>query len=62
MADDDLEDFDFDDGDDEQDDIDYENHTPSRTHSHKARRELEKRMELKRLRELLDYTDFDEEL
>jgi len=62
MADDDLEDFDFDDGDDDPDDVDYENQTTPPSQSHKARRELEKRMELKRLRELLDYTDFDEEL
>ena len=60
MADDDIEDIDFDD-DDVQDDIDYEHSIPPPAQSNKARRELEKRLELKRLKELLGTADFDED-
>ena len=62
MADDDIDDIDFDDGNDDPDDIEYEDPPPTQQHSGKARRELEKRLEMKRLRELLDYTDLDEEI
>ena len=62
MADDDIDDIDFDDGNDDPDDIEYEDTPPTQQHSANARRELEKRLEMKRLRELLDYTDLDEEI
>jgi hypothetical protein len=54
MADDDIEDMDFDDDCDEQDDIDYVDTHPSDMPSTNARRELEKRLEMKRLKEQLD--------
>jgi hypothetical protein len=54
MADDDIEDMDFDDDCDEQDDIDYVDTYPSDMPSTNARRELEKRLEMKRLKEQLD--------
>ena len=53
MADDDIEDIDFDDDDVEQDDIDYEESPTPPLPARNARRELEKRLEMKRLRELL---------
>ena len=63
MADDDIEEFefDFDDGDDIQDDIDYEDTPPPQSRTYNARRELEKRLELKRLKEMLGSSDFDED-
>lgn len=56
MADDDIEDIDidFDDDCDEQDDIEYADNSPAVLPSKNARRELEKRLEMKRLREQLD--------
>lgn len=60
MADDDIEDIDFDDNDD-QEDIDYELSAPPPAQSNNARRELEKRLEMKRLKELLGSADFDED-
>ncbi|MBT8129300.1 MAG: hypothetical protein KJP10_04855 [Gammaproteobacteria bacterium] len=61
MADDDIEEFDFDDGDDAQDDIEYEDTPPPQPSTYNARRELEKRLELKRLKEMLGSSDFDED-
>lgn len=63
MADDDIEDIDFDEGegDDAQEDIDYEDTAPPQPRAYNARRELEKRLELKRLKEMLDSSDFDED-
>ena len=61
MADEDIEDIDFDEGDDAQEDIDYEDTPPSHPRTYNARRELEKRLELKRLKEMLDSSDFDED-
>lgn len=51
---DDIEDIDFDDGSDEHDEIEYEESSPPQMQSKNARRELEKRLEMKRLREMLD--------
>jgi hypothetical protein len=61
MADDDIEDIDYDDGDDAQEDIDYEDTPPPQARTYNARRELEKRLELKRLKEMLGSSDFDED-
>ena len=61
MADDDIDDIDFDDVSDDQDDIDYEETPSPPSQPSNARRELEKRLEMKRLRELLDYTELDED-
>ena len=63
MADDSIDDIDFDDSGEEQDDIEYEDsHSPSpQMSASNARRELEKRLELKRLREMLDSPDFDDD-
>ena len=63
MADDDIEDIDFDEDedDDAQEDIDYEDTPSPQPRSYNARRELEKRLELKRLKEMLDSSDFDED-
>jgi hypothetical protein len=61
MADDDIEDMDFDDGSDEPDDIEFEEIPPTQLQSKNARRELEKRLEMKRLREMLDSDEFDED-
>ena len=60
MADDDIEDIDFDDGDVEPDDVEYEEPPPPHSQTSNARRELEKRLEMKRLRELLG-SDFEDE-
>jgi hypothetical protein len=63
MADDSIDNIDFDDGGDEQDDLEYEdsfNPSPKMSASN-ARRELEKRLELKHLREMLDSPDFDDD-
>jgi len=54
MADDDIEESDFDDDCDEQDDIEYLDSSPADSPSKNARLELEKRLEMKRLREQLD--------
>jgi hypothetical protein len=62
MADDDIEDIDFDDDNDDQDDIPYDEPPPPRLQTSNARRELEKRLEMKRLRELLEDTEFGDEL
>ena len=62
MADDDIDDMDFDDDFDEQDDIDYVDSTPAQMPSKNARRELEKRLEMKRLREMIDYDEFDDDI
>ncbi len=59
MADDDIEDSDFDDDCDEQDDIEYLDTPPADSPSKNARRELENHLEMKRLREMLDYDEFD---
>ena len=59
MADDDIEDSDFDDDCDEQDDIEYPDSSPADLLSTNARRELENRLEMKRLREMIDYDEFD---
>ena len=59
MADDDIEESDFDDDCDEQDDIEYLDGSPADLPSKNARRELEKRLEMKRLREMIDYDEFD---
>jgi hypothetical protein len=61
MADDDIDDMDFDDDIDDQEDIDYEDAPPPQSQPGNARRELEKRLEMKRLRELLDYTELDDD-
>lgn len=61
MADDDFEELDFDDGDDEQDDFEYEERPSARQQSSNARRELEKHLEMKRLREMLDSPEFDDD-
>jgi hypothetical protein len=51
MADDDCE---------EQDEIDeYADSSPADLQSKNARRELEKRLKMKRLREMIDYDEFD---
>jgi hypothetical protein len=62
MADDDIEDMDFDDDCDEQDDLEYEDSSPADVPSKNARRELEKRLEMKRLKEMIDYDEFDGEI
>ena len=63
MAEDDIEDIDFDDdGDDVQDDIDYDEPPPAQVKPSDARRELEKRLEMKRLRELLGDSELDGEI
>ena len=59
MADDDIEDSDFDDDCDEQDDIECLDTPPADSPSKNARRELENHLEMKRLREMLDYDEFD---
>jgi hypothetical protein len=63
MADDDIEDSDsdFDDDCDEQDEIEYLDSPPADSPSKNARRELEKRLEMKRLREMIDYDEFDDD-
>jgi hypothetical protein len=62
MADeDDIEDLDFDDDCDEQDDIEYADNPPTGLPAKNARRELEKRLELKRLREMIGYDEFDDD-
>ena len=61
MADDSIDDIDFDDCSDEQDDIEYEDSPSPKMSAFKARRELEKHLELKRLREMLDSPDFDDD-
>ncbi len=61
MADDDLEEFDFDEDDDAQEDIYYVDTRPPQPRNYNARRELEMRLELKRLKEMLDSSDFDED-
>ena len=59
--DDEIDDIDFDDeGDIQDDDLELEEQQPP-LKSVNARRELEKRLEMKRLRELLDYTEFDDD-
>ncbi len=64
MTDDDIEDIDidFDDNCDEQDDIDYADSSPADLPSKNARRELEKRLEMKRLREMIEYDEFDDDI
>jgi hypothetical protein len=65
MADDDIEDSDcdsdsdFDDDCDEQEDIEYADSSPADSPSKNARRELEKRLEMKRLREMRDSDEFE---
>ena len=61
MADDDIEDIDFDDDGEEQSDIQYEDSRPPEKQAAQARRELERRLELKRLREMIDYAEFDDD-
>ena len=59
--DDDIDDIEFDDeGDIQHDDPGLEAQQPP-LESVNARRELEKRLEMKRLRELLDYTELDDD-
>lgn len=62
MADDDLEDIDLDESEGVQDDVDYDDSTPVQPRPSDARRELEKRLEMKRLRELLDDSELDVEI
>ena len=62
MADDDIDDIDFDDGNDDPDDIAFDDTPATRSNQSNARRELEKRLEMKRLRELLDDTELGDEL
>jgi hypothetical protein len=57
---DDIDEIEFDEDSDIQDDLDLEAQEPPLTTAN-ARRELEKRLEMKRLRELLDYTEFDDD-
>jgi hypothetical protein len=57
---DDIDEIEFDEESDIQDDLDLEAQEPPLTTAN-ARRELEKRLEMKRLRELLDYTEFDDD-
>ncbi len=61
MADDSIDDIDFDDSSDEQDGIEYEDGPSPKMSTFNARRELEKRLEMKRLREMLDSPDFDDD-
>ena len=61
MADDDIDDIDFDDDDVDQDDVEYEEPPPPPLPTRNARRELEKRLEMKRLRELLG-SEFEDDL
>lgn len=59
--DDEIDDIEFDDeGDIQDDDLELGEQQPP-LKSVNARRELEKRLEMKRLRELLDYTEFDDD-
>ena len=62
MADDEIEDIDFDDGEDVADDIDFDDTPPPQLKPNDARRELEKRLEMKRLRELLGDSEIDGEI
>ena len=64
MADDDFEDLDldFEGNDDEPDSIDYEDNPSPELTAKNARRELEKRLEMKRLKEMLDYTEIDDDI
>lgn len=62
MADDDTDDIDFDEESDDQDDLDYEDSPPPQTQPGNARRELEKRLEMKRLRELLEDSEFGDDI
>lgn len=60
MADDDeIEEMDLDDDFEDQDDLEYEDSSPADLQPKNARRELEKRLEMKRLREMIDYDEFD---
>lgn len=59
---DDDDDIEFDYEDDLEDDNPEYNLQEPQTKAMNARRELEKRLEIKRLRELLDYTEFDDDL
>ena len=61
MADDDIEDIEFDDSNDELDEIEFEKAPSVEMPSRNARRELEKRLEMKRLKEMLGSEDFDED-
>ena len=61
MADDDIEEMDMDDDYDDQDDIEYEDSPPADLQPKNARRELEKRLEMKRLREMIDTDEFDDD-
>lgn len=60
MADDDIEDSDFDD-DDGPDELEYEINPPDQMQSINARRELEKRLEMKRLKEMIDSDELDDD-
>lgn len=62
MADDDIDDIDFDEESDDQDDIDYEDTPSPQTQPGNARRELEKRLEMKRLRELLEDAELGDDI
>ena len=62
MADDDeIEEMDLDDDFEDQDDLEYEDSSPADLQPKNARRELEKRLEMKRLREMIDYDEFDDD-
>jgi hypothetical protein len=60
--DDEIEDLELDDDYDDQDDIEYEDGPPAELPPKNARRELEKRLEMKRLREMIDYDEFDDDI
>ena len=62
MADDDIEDIDFDDGEDVADDIDFDDTPLPQQKPNNARRELERRLEMKRLKELLGDSELDGEI
>ncbi len=57
---DDIDEIEFDEDSDSQTDLDLEAQQPP-LKSVNARRELEKRLEMKRLRELLDCAEFDDD-
>ena len=63
MADDDLEDldFDFESNGDEPDGIEYEDDPSPELTRKNARRELEKRLEMKRLKEMLGSNEIDDD-
>lgn len=57
-----IDDIEFDDEDDLEDDNPEYNLQEPQTKAMNARRELEKRLEMKRLREQLEYDEFDDDI